>query len=413
MSVSIGEAATALAGNDSAVATPGRRRLSLLTLALGTFCIGTTEFASMGMIQLFSAELGVDIPTATHAITAYAIGVVIGAPLLTLVAARFNRRTLLLALICIFVLGNVLSAIAGNLELFIAARFVTGLPQGAYFGAGAVVASYVVGAGHAGRAFAIVMAGLTVATILGSPIATFLGQTLGWRQTYLCIAALGGLSLLSLWFFVPRAAALDGASVTHELHGLIKPGVWLMMAVAALGISSIVAVYTFIGPFVTDLLLLSPQTIPLALGLFGIGMMLGNLYGGRLADRYPDRGIVAGYGVTLVILVAMGLFGTTNWVLFAGLFGVGAAMMAAIPTIQVRLVGLAPESPTLMGAMNLASLNVANALGAWAGGMTIGAGFGLLSPVWAGLALTAAGLLLFVLTIGRPAPRARRPLRLG
>jgi DHA1 family inner membrane transport protein len=142
-------------------------------------------------------------------------------------------------------------------------------------------------------------------------------------------------------------------------------------------------------------------------------MMLGNLYGGRLADRYTDRGIVAGYGVTLVILVAMGLLGTTSWVLFAGLFGVGAAMMAAIPTIQVRLVGLAPESPTLMGAMNLASLNVANALGAWAGGVTIGAGFGLLSAVWAGLVLTGTGLLLFAATIVRPAPRARRQARWG
>lgn len=408
----IDDADPAVAGND-VIAAPGQRRLSLLALALGTFCIGTTEFASMGMIQLFSGELGIDIPTATHAITAYAMGVVIGAPALTLVAARFNRRTLLLALICIFVIGNVLSAIAGNLGLFIAARFITGLPQGAYFGAGALVASHVVGAGHAGRAFAIVMAGLTVATIFGSPIATFLGQTIGWRQTYLVIAALGGASLLSLWFYVPRSAALNGASVVHELHGLVKPRVWLMMGVAALGISSIFAVYTFIGPFVTDLLLLSPQTIPLALGLFGIGMMVGNLYGGRLADRYPHRGILAGYGVTLAILVAMGLFGGTAWLLFAGLFGVGATMMAAIPTIQVRLVALAPESPTLMGAMNLASLNVANALGAWAGGLTIGAGFGLLSTIWAGLALTTAGLLLFIATMVRPAARARRQSRLG
>jgi len=396
----------------TAIAPPlaGGRRLALFALALGTFCIGTTEFASMGMIQLFSADLGIDIPAATHAITAYAVGVVIGAPALTLLAARLNRRILLLALICIFIIGNVLSAVAGNLELFIAARFATGLPQGAYFGAGAVVASYVVGAGHAGRAFAVVMAGLTVATIFGSPIATFLGQTIGWRQTYLCIGALGGASLLSLWCFVPRSAALDGASVAHELHGLAKPGVWLMMAVAALGISSIFAVYTFIGPFVTDLLLLSPQTIPLALGLFGIGMMLGNLYGGRLADRYPNRGIVAGYGVTLAILVAIGLFGTHDWVLFPGLFGVGAAMMAAIPTIQVRLLGLAPEAPTLMGAMNLASLNVANALGAWAGGVTIGAGLGLLSTIWAGFALTSAGLLLFIAVFAR---RAKYQPRLG
>lgn len=411
MSVALDDAAPAIAGSEPLGAA--RRRFSLLALALGTFCIGTTEFASMGMIQLFSAGLGIDIPTATHAITAYAVGVVLGAPALTLLAARLNRRALLLLLICVFAFGNLLSAMAVSLDWFIAARFVTGLPQGAYFGAGAVVASYIVGAGHAGRAFAIVMAGLTVATILGSPIATFLGQTIGWRQTYLCIAALGGLSLLSLFLFVPRTSALSGASVLHEVHGLAKPRVWLMMGVAALGISSIFAVYTFIGPFVTDLLLLSPQVIPLALGLFGFGMLLGNLYGGHLADLYPHRGIVGGFGATLVVLVAMAWFGTMTGVLFAGFFGVGFAMMAAIPTIQVRLVGLAPESPTLMGAMNLASLNIANALGAWAGGVTIGAGFGLLSPLWAGFALTASGLLLHLAASVSPRRPSRGWSRLG
>ena len=373
------------------------RRLTLFALALGTFCIGTTEFASMGIIQLFSTSLGVDIPIATHAITAYAIGVVIGGPALTLFAARLNRRTLLLLLIGIFVVGNLLSAIADGLGMFVVARFVTGLPQGAYIGAGAVVASFVVGPGHAGRAFAIVMAGLTVATLVGSPIATFLGQTVGWRATYLCISGLGVLSLLFLWFLVPRSAMLDGASIAHELSGLRKGRVWLMMLVAALGIASIFAVYTFIGPFVTDLLLLPPSLIPLALGVFGVGMFVGNLYGGRLADADPSRGIAAGYGCALAVLVALGLWGTQTWIFFPALFGVGATMMAAIPTIQVRLVALAPESRTLMGAMNLAALNVANALGAWAGGLTIGGGLGLLSAVWAGFALTAVGLMLFLI----------------
>ena len=376
------------------------RRLALFALALGTFCIGTTEFASMGIIQLFSASLGVDIPTATHAITAYAIGVVVGAPALTLFAARLNRRVLLLLLIGIFVLGNVLSAVADGLEMFVVARFVTGLPQGAYFGAGAVVASYLIGPGHAGRAFAIVMTGLTIATIVGSPIATFLGQTIGWRLTYLCIGGLGAVSLLSLWFLVPRTSELNGVSIVHELSGLRNGRVWLMMLVAALGISSIFAVYTFIGPFVTDLVMLPPQVIPFALALFGIGMTIGNLYGGRLADEYPNRGIIAGYGAALAVLVVLAILGDSIWVLFPGLFGVGATMMAAIPTIQVRLTSLAPESKTLMGAMNLASLNVANALGALAGGLTIGADWGLLSAIWAGFVLTAAGLLLFLTTMG-------------
>ena len=387
---------------------PVARRLALLALALGTFCIGTTEFASMGIIQLFSVSLGVDIPTATHAISAYAVGVVLGGPALTLFAARLNRRILLLVLIGVFIIGNVLSAMADGLGMFIVARFITGLPQGAYFGAGAVVASYIVGPGHAGRAFASVMAGLTIATILGSPIATFLGQTIGWRATYLCVGGLGVLSLLSLWFLVPRSSALDGASIMHELSGLKKARVWLMMVIAALGISSIFAVYTFIGPFVTDVVQLPPQVIPAALALFGIGMFAGNLYGGRLADADPSRGITAGFGVALVVLVALAIWGLQTWVFFPALFGVGATMMAAIPTIQVRLVALAPESPTLMGAMNLAALNVANALGAMAGGLTIGAGLGLLSTVWAGFALTAAGLLLFLATLGKRRRAARR-----
>jgi DHA1 family inner membrane transport protein len=170
------------------------RRFTLFALAFGTFCIGTSEFASMGIIQLFSDSFRVDIPTATNAITAYAFGVVVGAPLVTLVASRLNRRTLLLYLIALFVAGNLLSTISTNLGILIVARFIAGMPQGAYFGAGAVVAAYIVGPGHRGKAFALVMAGLTIATIIGSPLATFLGQNLGWRDTYLAVALMATLS---------------------------------------------------------------------------------------------------------------------------------------------------------------------------------------------------------------------------
>ena len=191
----------------------GRCRLTLLSLALGSFCIGTSEFASMGILQLFSESLGISIPTATNAVTAYAFGVVIGAPLVTLAAARLNRRTLLLMLMAQFVLGNILSALAANLEMFVLARFISGMPQGAYFGAGAVVATYVYGPGHTGKAFALVMMGLTVATIVGSPLATFLGQTIGWRNTYFAVSGLGALSFLALMAFVPKTHALNGSSV--------------------------------------------------------------------------------------------------------------------------------------------------------------------------------------------------------
>lgn len=371
-----------------------RRTLALLTLALGSFCIGTSEFASMGIIQLYAAELRVDIPTATNAVTGYAFGVVLGAPLLTLVAARLNRRSLLLLLMALWVAGNVLSSMAGTIGQFALARFISGLPQGAYFGAGAVVAAYFFGADRAGKAFSLVMAGLTVATIVGSPLATFLGQTLGWRNTYLVTAGLGFVALLALSLFVPRTEALRGGSVVHELSALRRGNVWAMLTVAALGISSIFAVYAFIGPLTTDVLGLEKSAIPLALGVFGVGMTIGNLVGGHLADVYLYRGLVLGYGITLLTLLVLCGLGGSAWFFFPCLFLVGAAMMAAIPTIQVRLTAFAPEAPTLMGAMNLAALNVANALGAWGGGLVILAGYSVLLSPLAGFALTALGLLV-------------------
>ncbi|BBK33373.1 DHA1 family inner membrane transport protein [Stella humosa] len=392
---------TAVKVHCSNVAQQRARGLTLFALAFGSFCIGTSEFASMGIIQLFSASLGLSIPVATNAITAYAFGVVVGAPLVTLAAARLNRRTLLLGLMGLFIVGNLLSAVATNLGMFALARFVSGMPQGAYFGAGAVVASYIVGPGRGGKAFALVMTGLTVATIVGSPLATYLGQNVGWRNTYLTVAGVGVLSFLALWAWVPRSDALKGGPVVQELSALRKPEVWAMMLVAALGIASIFAVYTFIGPFVTDAAALSPSWIPVALALFGIGMTAGNLVGGRLADAHPSRGLVLGFASALVLLAVLALGGSNTWVLMPALLGVGATTMIAIPTIQVRLTRFAPEAPTLMGAMNLAALNVANAIGAWAGGLVIGAGFGLLSAVWAGFAATLLGLVVFALTMPR------------
>jgi DHA1 family inner membrane transport protein len=378
-----------------------RRTLTLFALALGSFCIGTSEFASMGILQLFSASLGISLPTATNAITAYAFGVVIGAPAVTLAAASLNRRTLLLSLMVLFVIGNVLSSQAVNLGMFAAARFISGLPQGAYFGAGAVVASYFVGPGKGGTAFALVMTGLTVATIIGSPLATFLGQNLGWRNTYLAVAGLGALAFFALLAWVPRTDALKGAPLVQELSALRKGSVWATMLVAALGVASIFAVYTFIGPFITDVVVLDRSWIPVALALFGIGMTLGNLVGGQLADRYPQRGLVIGFGAALFVLATLAVAGDNPWILMATLFGVGTTMMIAIPTIQVRLTQFAPEAPTLMGAMNLASLNVANAIGAWGGGATIAAGLGLLSAAWAGFILTLLGLVVFAITLPR------------
>ncbi|WP_165186018.1 MFS transporter [Caulobacter soli] len=388
-------------------AQPHERRgqtLTLLALAMGSFCLGTSEFAPMGVMPLFSAELHLSIPEATNAITAYALGVLVGAPLVTLSAARLNRKTLLLALMALFVLGNLMSVIAKDLPMLMLGRFVAGLPHGGYFGASAVVASYIVGPGKSGKAFAMVMGGQTVATIIGSPLATLLGQGLGWHETFLAITGLGVLALLALWSWTPRTDALRGGPVMQELSALRRLEVWVLMVVAAIGVSSIFAVYTFVGPIVTDVIHADPSMIAICLAVFGVGLTVGNVLGGRLADTHPTLGLVLGFGATLVILAVLAIGGGELWILMACLFGVGAAMATAVPTIQVRLTQAAPEAPTLVGAMNLAALNVANAVGAWAGGVTIGLGLGLLSSAWAGFACTLIGLLIFVVTL-RIAPR--------
>ncbi|WP_245822663.1 MFS transporter [Lentzea waywayandensis] len=276
--------------------------------------------------------------------------------------------------------------------------------QGAFFGAGAVVAAYVYGPGKGGKAFATVMGGLTVATILGSPLGTFIGQNAGWRVMYWTVAAIGLLAGAALVAWLPRTGDLRGGSVTNELGALRSKDVWVMVVVAALGISSIFAVYTFIGPFVTDAARSDAALIPVALAVFGIGMAVGNHLGGRVADRYAHRGLTYGYGSVLVLLVIIGVAGDDLVILLPCLFGVGATMMFAIPTIQVRLTSLAPDAPTLMGALNLAALNLANSLGAIGGAITLGAGWGTLSTVWAGFVFTAAGLALYAVTIGRTRP---------
>ncbi|MFC6083532.1 MFS transporter [Sphaerisporangium aureirubrum] len=377
---------------------------ALFSLALGTFAIGTGEFGSNGIIQLFAADLYVSIPEATNAITAYALGVVVGSPAITLLAARVNRRTLLLGLVVLFLAGNTLSALAPNLALLIVFRFVTGSVQGAFFGAGAVVAAHVYGPGKGGKAFATVMGGLTLATIAGSPLGTFVGQHAGWRAMYWAVVALGLLAGAALVAWLPRTDDLHGTPISHELDGLRSRGVWLMVVVAALGISSIFAVYTFIGPFVTDAARQDAALIPVALAVFGLGMAAGNQLGGRVADRYEHRGLTLGYGGVLALLVLIGVAGDDLLILLPCLFGVGATMMLAIPTVQVRLTAFAPTAPTLMGALNLAALNLANSLGAIGGAITLEAGWGTLSTVWAGFVLTAAGLLLYVTTVARGKP---------
>lgn len=375
---------------------PHNGALALLALSLGSFCIGTTEFASMGILPLVVQDLGVTIPQAGHAVSAYAVGVVTGAPLLTMAGARLHRRPFLLMLFAMFIIGNVLSALAPSIDTLILARFLTGLPHGCYFGAGVVAGAHLVGKSKTGRAVSLILLGLTVANIIGAPAATFAGQVLGWRNTYLLVALCGVIALGCLWRWLPRADALKGNPVQQELHGLRTPRAWFLLLIIAIGTSSIFAVYTYIGPMVTDIALLPAGMIPIALMTFGAGMTSGNLLGGYLADKYQQKGIVIGFCCVLAVLVIMGLTAGSSWMLLLCLFAIAFSSMLVVPSMQVQIMLSAPQAPTLMGALTHAAFNAANALGAWLGGVTIAAGLGLVSPVWAGLAMTAVGLLIFL-----------------
>lgn len=373
------------------------QRLSLFALALGSFVISTSEFASMGLMPLFADDLKLTVPQATNGITAYALGVVIGAPLLTVVAAKLNKRSLLLALMALALLANLFSALAANLGMLIAGRFLSGLPQGAYFGAAAVVATQIVGAKQGGRAVALIMSGITISTIIGAPIGTLIGQLFGWRIAYGTISALSVLSVLALLSWLPDSDDFNGGSIRQELSALRRGNVWGMMLVSALTVASVFSVYTFVGPLVTEVAGMSPTVTPFALSLIGIGMALGNVLGGRLADLYAFRGMVLGFIATLVFLALMGTFAHVPLVLLATLTGMGFTMMVAAPSIPLQMMKMAPEAPTLMGALNMASFNVANAIGAAVGGTTIHAGYGFVSPIWAGFILTSSGLVVFAL----------------
>ncbi|WP_251977161.1 MFS transporter [Salinicola avicenniae] len=380
--------------SDTQPATGRHRTLVLLALALGSFVISTSEFASMGLLPLFAGDLDLTVPQATYGITAYALGVVVGAPLITIMAAAVDKRRLLIALVGLAFAANLLTAMANDLGLLVAGRFLSGLPQGAYFGAAAVVAGTIVGPGRSGSAVAWVMSGITISTILGAPASTQLGQWFSWRVAYTIIGCGALLSALLLWRLLPSTASLRGGSVRGELSALRRGNIWAMMLATSLAIASVFSVYTFVDLFVTDVAGMSSSVTPYALALIGIGLAVGNVIGGAVADRYPFRGIVLGWLGVLVVMALMATLAHHPVALLALFTLMGLTMQISVPSIPVRMMKMAPEAPTLMGALNMAAFNVANALGAAVGGQTIELGFGPLSPIWGGFCMTAAGLVV-------------------
>lgn len=383
--------------------SPARVRLALLALALGGFGIGATEFVAMGVLPEIARDLLPDlvatdpdeaIARAGVLISAYAAGVVVGAPTIAVFAARFPRRGILLALVAAFSVGTLASALAPTFELVVVARFVAALPHGAYFGIAALVAASLMGPGKRGQGIALVLSGLTIANVVGVPSITFLGQQAGWRVAYLVVAAIFVLTFVAIRLVVPAQPGDPAATVRRELGGFTKPAVWFALVTGAVGFGGFFAVYTYVAPLTTEVTRLDPAFVPIALVVAGLGMTIGNLLGGRLADRGALRAVFLTFGAMAAALLLLALTASHPAGLLGGLFAVGIAASALSPAIQTRLMDVAGESQTLAAAANHSALNLGNSLGAFLGGAVIAAGWGYVAPTWLGLALCVPGVLL-------------------
>jgi DHA1 family inner membrane transport protein len=363
-------------------------------LAIGGFAIGTTEFATMSLLRYLARDLNIDEPTAGHLISAYALGVVIGAPVLAVLSARTARRTLLVGLMCLFALGNSLSAFAPSYHWMLLFRFLSGLPHGAYFGIATLVAASLVPNERRTQAVGRVLLGLTAATIVGVPLADWLGSALGWRWAFGVVAVLALTCAISVALTAPLGRTAPGASPLRELGALRRPQVWLTLATGAVGFGGLFAVYTYLGSTLIDVTHVSAAAAAIVFAMFGVGMTIGNL----VVPRFADRAVMATAGWLLVwSATALALYALAAPHYFAVLLDVFAiGLGGALATVlQTRLMDVAGHAQSLAAALNHSAFNVANAIGPWLGGLTIAAGLGFTSTGYVGCALALGGLAIW------------------
>jgi DHA1 family inner membrane transport protein len=388
--------------------TPRRARLALLALALGGFGIGATEFVAMGLLPNLAADLlpGLYERSAEQAngqagilISAYALGVVVGAPTIAALSARFPRRTLLLCLVAAFTVATILSALLPTFETVLAARFLAGLPHGAYFGIGALVASDIMGPGKRGQGVALVMSGLTIANVIGVPAITLLGQVAGWRVAYFAVAAIFAATFVAVRFLVPKQPGDPAATMKRELRAFRSVQVWLALSIGSVGFIGFFAVYTYVAPAVTEFARLDAGVVPIALITMGAGMTVGNLFGGWLADKNVVRSMFVCFGLFAVSLLGYALTAANPVGMFVFLFAIGATGAALSPAIQTRLMDVAGDSQTLAAAVNHSAFNIGNSLGAALGGVVVAAGLGYVAPAWLGVGMCVVGTGLAALSV--------------
>ncbi|MFI0896617.1 MFS transporter [Streptomyces sp. NPDC020983] len=371
---------------------------ALFALALAAFGIGTSEFAIMGLLPDVAHDTGVSIPAAGGLITAYAVGVIVGAPLLTLLSLRLPRRTTLMVITGLLIVGSALSAVAPTYGLLMTARFLAGAPQGALFGVGAVVAAELAAPERRARAMSVMFAGFTLANVAGVPGSTLLGQHAGWRASFWAIAALGCVALAGVALLVPRRPRPEDVRIGAEFAVLRRPQVWLAMAVTTTGFGGVFASFSYVTPMMTETAGYSATAMTPLLVLFGLGMTAGN----ALSGRYADRGLLPALQVFLAgLTLVLAVFAVTAHVkLLAAvmLFLLGMFGFATVPVLQMRILDKAAGAPTLAATLNLSAFNVANALGASLGGLVIRKGDGYTAPNLVGAALAALGLGFAVLS---------------
>ena len=366
-----------------------------LALAMGGFAIGTGEFAIMGLMPNVAADLGVSEPQVGHVISAYALGVVVGAPVLALLGARLPRRILLLLLMGCFALGNFASALApdyGSLMLF---RFVAGLPHGAYFGIAMLVAASMAPLHKRAKAVSRVLAGLTVAILIGNPLATWLGQFMSWRYAFALVGIIAITTIAMVAIFLPADPHEQRSSPMGELRAFNRAPIWLALGIGAIGFAGMFCVFSYMAPTLLHVTQVGPGWIPLAMGVFGAGCIVGNSAGGWLFDRLRLRAVAWILAWSTLVLLVFPFAAHSLWTILPAIFALGT-MIALGPALQTHLMDVATGAQTLAAASNHAAFNVANALGPWLGGLAISAGMGWTVTGYIGAATAIGGLLLFV-----------------
>ncbi|WP_433462477.1 MFS transporter [Spirillospora sp. CA-128828] len=372
--------------------------LALLALAIGAFGIGTTEFVIMGLLPQVGTDLGVSVPTAGLLVTGYALGVMIGAPIMTVLGTRISRKNMLMLLMGLFILGNLISAVAPVFAVMLIGRVVASLAHGAFFGIGSVVAAELVAPEKKAGAISMMFTGLTVANVIGVPLGTFVGQTAGWRVTFLIVAALGVLGLAGVAKLVPDVPKPEGVRLRHEVAAFRNTQVVLAMAMTVLGFGGVFAAITYIAPMMTEVGGFAESSVTWLLVVFGLGMVAGNLIGGRFADRRLMPMLYTALGGLALILLLFTFLASGKAASVVAVFLIGLLGFATVPPLQKRVLDHAHDAPTLASAANIGAFNLGNALSAWLGGLVISAGLGYTAPNAVGAVLAAAALVLAVVS---------------